>query len=54
MLRSITGGLSLLIVVGGIFLGQGGGLIGGSTTKDPSTAAARARRACRCSAGPLI
>jgi hypothetical protein len=31
MLRSIAGGLGLLlIVVGGIFLGQGGGLIGGS------------------------
>jgi hypothetical protein len=29
--RSIAGGLGLLlIVVGGIFLGQGGGLIGGS------------------------
>ena len=31
MLCSIAGGLGLLpIVVGGIFLGQGGGLIGGS------------------------
>ncbi len=31
MLRRIAGGLGpLLIVVGGIFLGQGGGLIGGS------------------------
>ena len=31
MLRSIAGGLGLLlIVVGGIFLGQGVGLIGGS------------------------
>jgi hypothetical protein len=31
MLRCIAGGLGLvLIVVGGIFLGEGGGLIGGS------------------------
>jgi hypothetical protein len=54
MLRNITGGLSLLLIVSSIFLGHGGGLMDGSTTKNPSTAAARARREGRCSAGTLI